>query len=383
MSESNMHLSKRTTQIEGSRTARLIPAMARLRQAGRDVINFAVGEPDTATPMEVIEATHQALSRGETRYGPTAGLPALREAIARRFGTLSAGNILVTNGSKQGLYLIFQAICDPGDRVILPAPCWVSFPEQIKLAGAVPVFVPCRGHRLDVEAITGAISPRTRAVLINSPNNPTGAVYGREDLGAVVKLCMEKDLYLISDEAYDAFVYDGLAHVSPLEWPEARDRVIVTRSFSKPFPMTGFRVGYVAAPTDTVAMMERLQSHVTGNVCTFAQHGALAALAMEKEYLPGIQKDMARRRDLAHALATERFDCIRPQGAFYLFPDISTHLKNGETAEDFSLRLLEKTGVATVPGEAFGAVGHLRISYAVAEDLIEKGFERIRKFCLP
>lgn len=373
-----MEISRRTKNIAPSRTARFIPAMAELRRQGRQVVNFAVGEPDFPTPAPIIEATQNAMAAGHTRYGPTAGLPELRRRIARRFGGCSAENIVITNGSKQALYLIFQAVCDPGDQVILPAPCWVSFPEQVRLAGAEPVMVATRGHRLDIDAVASAVTPRTRAVLVNSPNNPTGAVYTEDELAAIVVLCMENGLFLISDEAYDAFVYDGRNHVSPFGWPEARDRVIVTRSFSKPFAMTGFRVGYAAAPAEVVRAMEKILSHTSGNVCTFAQHGALAALDIEESLLTDLLAQMTRRRDLAYERATALFDCPRPQGAFYLFADISGRLKTGETAEDFCMGLLDKTGVAMVPGEAFGAEKCVRISFAVDEALIIKGFDKIR-----
>ncbi|MBI9082155.1 MAG: pyridoxal phosphate-dependent aminotransferase [Desulfobacterales bacterium] len=375
-----MNLSKRATQIEPSRTARFIPAMAELRRQGREVINFAVGEPDFPTPRRIIEATQKAMAEGHTRYGPTAGLPELRRCIARRFAGGSAENIVITNGSKQALYLIFQAICDPGDQVIIPSPCWVSFPEQVRLAGAEPVMVASLGHRLDAGAVAAAVTPRTRAVLVNSPNNPTGAVYTEDELAAIVALCMEKDLFLLSDEAYDAFVYDGGRHVSPFDWTGARDRVIVTRSFSKPFAMTGFRVGYAAAPVEVARAMEKILSHASGNVCTFVQHGALAALEIEETLMPNLLARMSRRRDIAYGLASNLFDCLRPEGAFYLFADISGRLKTGETAEAFCMGVLDKTGVAMVPGEAFGAPGFVRISYAVAEDRIGDGFERIRKF---
>lgn len=373
-----MNLSKRAKNIEPSRTARFIPAMAELRRQGREVINFAVGEPDFPTPSRIIEATQKAMAEGHTRYGPTAGLPELRRRIARRFAGCSAENIVVTNGSKQALYLIFQAICDPGDQVIIPAPCWVSFPEQVRLAGAEPVMVATHGHRLDAGAVASAVTPRTRAVLVNSPNNPTGAVYTEDEMGAMVALCMEKGLFLLSDEAYDAFVYDGGRHVSPFAWNEARDRVIVTRSFSKTFSMTGFRVGYAAAPVEVALAMEKILSHASGNVCTFAQHGALAAMDLEKDIVPDLLRQMTRRRDLAYEQAVALFDCPRPQGAFYLFADISGRLKAGETAEDFCMGLLDKTGVAMVPGEAFGAEKFVRISFAVDEALIVKGFEKIR-----
>ena len=375
-----MYLSKRATQIEPSRTSRFIPAMAKLRDQGMDVINFAVGEPDFPTPPQIVQATAEALSRGETRYGPTAGLPELRSRLAGGFEGAAAENLVIANGSKQALYLIFQAICDPGDQVILPSPCWVSFPEQIRLAEAEPVMVPSPGNRIDIQGLTAAITPRTRAVLINSPNNPTGAVCTREEIDAVLDLCLERDLFLVSDEAYELFVYDGHHHISPWYRADTRDRVVVTRSFSKPFAMTGFRVGYAAAPAPLAKAMEKILSHASGNVCTFAQYGALVALDIQEQTVAGVMTAMTRRRNLALEQASALFDCAPPQGAFYIFADISCRLKKGRNAEGFCMDLLEKTGVAMVPGEAFGTPGFARISYAVAEDRINDGFKRIRNF---
>lgn len=375
-----MKLSNRATQIEPSRTSGFIPAMAKLRSQGKDVINFAVGEPDFSTPEPIVQATREALEKGETRYGPTAGLPELRRRLARGFDGASAENIVVANGSKQALYLIFQAVCDAGDQVIIPTPCWVSFPEQVRLAGAEPVMVPSPGHRIDAKRLAAAVTPRTRAVLINSPNNPTGAVYTAEEIDAVLDLCRDRDLILISDEAYELFVYAGQRHISPWSRADTQERVVVTRSFSKPFAMTGFRVGFASAPTPLANAMEKILSHASGNVCTFAQYGALAALEIQDEVVSNVMAAMTRRRDLAMEQASALFDCHPPQGAFYIFADITGRLGKRASAEEFCMDLLETTGVAMVPGEAFGASGFARISYAVAEDRIRDGFERIRNF---
>ena len=377
-----MKLSNRATRIEPSRTAGFIPAMAKLRAEGKDVINFAVGEPDFPTPPAIVEATRKALEQGETRYGPTAGLPELRRRVAQDFEGASAENIIVANGSKQALYLLFQAICNPGDQVIIPSPCWVSFPEQVRLAGAEPVMVPSPGHRIDAQRLAAAVTPQTRAVLINSPNNPTGAVYTAEEIDAVLDLCRDRNLVLVSDEAYELFVYEGHRHISPWCRADTRDRVVVTRSFSKPFAMTGFRVGFASAPPPLANAMEKILSHASGNVCTFAQYGALAALEIQEQVVSKVMAAMTRRRDLALEQASALFDCHPPQGAFYIFADITGRLGEKKHAEGFCMDLLETTGVAMVPGEAFGAPGFARISYAVSEDRIREGFERIRKFLL-
>ena len=374
-----MKLSKRIQDIEGSKTARFIPLMAALRERGREVISLAIGEPEFDTPDPVIDATQRALDRQLTRYSDIPGLPLLRQALADRFDDCAAENIVIFNGSKQALYTIFQAICDPGDQVILPTPCWVSFTEQVKLAGGEPVPVPTRDHQLDVAAMAAAITERTCAILINSPNNPTGAVYPRRDLARIASLAARHDLYLVADEAYAFFVYDGLANTSLIDLTEVRERLIVTRSFSKHYAMTGFRLGYAVAPAAVAEAMIRLHSHVTGNVCTFAQHGALAALDMDDGLLRERRDALQRKRDLAMDQIAGLFACVRPQGAFYLFPDVSGHLRPGETSGDFAARILSQAGVAVVPGEDFGMDGHVRICFAAPETQLLEAFKRIRE----
>jgi aspartate aminotransferase len=258
-------------------------------------------------------------------------------------------------------------------------PCWVSFGEQVKLAGGEPVFVQTNDHQLDVDAIAAAIKPKTRAILVNSPNNPTGAVYPPQDLERIARLAKNHDLLVVADEAYDFFVYDNLPYFSFYDLETVRDRLIVTRSFSKHYAMTGFRVGYAVAPTRVATSLVRLQSHLTGNVCTFAQHGALAALNMDDDLLIQRRADLQHKRDLAFNQVSGLFACVRPQGAFYLFPDISGHLHEGETSGAFAARILETTAVALVPGEDFGMHGHVRICFAVPDDQLLDAFERIRE----
>ncbi len=374
-----MKLSKRIQTVEGSKTARFIPLLDALKRQGRPLISLAIGEPADDTPAPVIEATKRALDCQETRYGDMAGLMALRAALADRFDGCDPENIVVFNGSKQALYTIFQCICDPGDQVIIPVPCWVSFAEQVKLAGGDPVFVRTQDHQLDLDGMAAAVTAKTKAILINSPNNPTGAVYPRPALERIARLAVDHDLFVIADEAYDFFIYDDLPHFSLYDLEAVRARLILTRSFSKHYAMTGFRVGYAVAPKNVAAAMVRLQSHLTGNVCTFAQHGAVAALAMEEGLLVRRRSDLQRKRDLAFEQVSAMFPCIRPQGAFYLFPDISGHLQRGETSGAFATRILEKTGVAIVPGEDFGTDGHVRICFAAPGDQLLEAFKRIRE----
>lgn len=377
MPNTRMRLSDRIQSIEESKTVRFTSLVERLRGEGREIINFAVGEPEFETPQEVIASTKNALDAQKTRYGAVQGLPELRHRLAEQFEAYDKDNIIVTNGSKQALFAIFQVICNAFDEVIIPRPCWVSFSQQVRLAGGTPVFVNTKNHQLDCDEIENAITGRTKAILINTPNNPTGAVYPKKDIEAVARLSLAHGLYIISDEAYDLFVYDGLKHASVFAIEDVRDRVVITGSFSKRYSMTGFRVGYLAAPKDFIRAVSKLQSHTTGNVCTFAQYGAIAALSLDKELMARRHSELEKKRNIAYGYASSLFDCRRPQGAFYLFPDVSNHLKPGETSQDLAARLLENAGVAVVPGEAFGMPGHIRISYAVSEDALITGFERI------
>ena len=375
-----MILSDRVNDIEASKTVRFTPLIEKLRQQGKPVINFAVGEPEYKTTDSVIEYTKKALDKGNTRYSAVAGLPELRSAIAEQYPGYDGENIIVSNGSKQSLFMIFQVILNPGDEVMIPRPYWVSFAQQVKMAGAKPVFVDTVHHQLDLDAMNGLITDKTRAIIINSPNNPTGAVYAEKDLENVLNLAAQRELFVISDEAYRFFVYDGLSSRSLFDIAKDRRRLIITDSFSKQYNMTGFRVGYVAAHETLATAIAKYQGHVSGNVCTFAQYGAIAALGTKQDVLMKQKRDLEKKRDFTWQSISTLFDCIRPQGAFYIFPDVSHFLRENETASDFATSLLQEKGVAVVPGEAFGMPGHVRISYAVDEALLVEGFKRINDY---
>ncbi len=376
----DLFTSTRIGAIAESRTARVLALANHLRRQGRGIISLSVGEPDFDTPDAVIAATGRALAAQQTRYGPTAGLEELRARLAQEFAGFAAENIIVSNGAKQALYQVFQVLCDPGDEIIVPQPCWVSFCEQIKMAGGRPVAVETIDDQIDPDRIQEAITSRTRAILVNSPNNPTGAVYPPQVLSALARVAAERGIYLVSDEAYHAFVYDGRSPVRLLDASPEPRRVITVRSFSKQYNMTGYRVGYVAADKRIIQALSRLQSHMTGNVCTFAQYGALAALEMDQGVVEDRRMELQRRRDLAFEQARQIFTCAKPQGAFYLFPDVRAHLGAGQTSEDLAARLLERCGVAVVPGEAFGGPGHIRISFGASQKDLLRGFERIHDF---
>jgi len=373
-------ISKRVDSVSESGTTRLFGAIRDLRNSGRRILSLAIGEPDFDAPAEVIAAAKRALDEGATRYGPVAGEAALRASLAAEFKGYGPRNVIVTNGAKQGLYSVFQALCDPGDEVIVPSPAWVSFGEQIRLSGGRPVYVPTPGGALDTEAIERAITPNTKAILVNTPNNPTGAVYSREALSRVAVAAAERGLFLVVDESYNAIVFDGFRHERLFDLCLDRERLITVRSFSKHYNMTGFRLGYVAADALFVSALERLQSHLCGNVCTFAQYGAMAALEMDGSAVEGRRVAIQRLRDMAHSLASEFLDCPRPEGAFYLFPNVSRYLKPGETSDALAMALLGEASVAVVPGEAFGAPGHLRISYTLPEAELREAFSLMRAF---
>jgi len=372
-----MKLSDRINNVEESQTVQFTQLLQQMRRQGREVINLAVGEAQLDTPQVVIESTKRALDQGMTRYGTVSGLQELKSGLAGQFDGYDDRNIIISNGSKQSLFSIFQVICNPSDEVIIPRPYWVSFPQQVIVAGGKPVCVDTCNHQLDCDAIEQAITPRTRAILINSPNNPTGAVYPEQDLKKVARMALEHDLYIISDEAYYLFVYDGQKTPDLFADKRIRDRLIVIRSFSKTYNMTGFRIGYMAASSDIINAIGRLQSHLTGNVCSFAQHGALAALDLDEYLFAEWRDDLEKQRDYAYGRASDLFDCIKPRGAFYLFPNVAPHLNKGMTAVDLASHMLENFGVAVVPGEAFGMPGHIRISYAVSENNLVSGFDKI------
>lgn len=373
-----MHLSKRIRSIETSGTVRFSSLLHRLREEGRDIIDLAIGEPMEPPPDAVIDATQKALRDGHTRYGPAGGLPELRRVIAERFSGWAENNILVTNGSKQGLYEIFQVICDPGDEVILLTPCWGSFIHQVKLAGAVPIQVGTRDHQPDIDGIRQAITPKTRAIVVNSPNNPTGAVYPAETLAAIAAISLENGLIAVSDNAYEAFVYDGPKDANLFDIEDLRKQLVVMGSFSKGFIMTGFRMGYTAGPSALINEMEKLQSHLTGNPCTFAQYGALASLALDADWLETQRQRYRHKRDSAYGEVTQWFDCVKPQGAFYLFAAFDDrHPGRFGNSEDLSTFLLEQAGVAVVPGAVFGSDRHVRISFAAREAELSEGLKRI------
>lgn len=370
-----MKLSRRAEAIAESATLRLSTAAARLRGEGREILSLLEGEPDLPVPPAVREATRRALARGETRYSDSTGLPELRALIAKKLKN-APENIVVTNGAKQAIYETLQAICGPGDEVLIPSPYWVTFPEAVRLAGAKPVFVETRAHQLDLAAVARAVTKRTRAIVINSPNNPTGAVYPAAVLRDLARLAVKRGLYIVSDEAYEDFVYNGAKPVSVAAF--APKNTITIRTFSKSYSMTGFRVGFLAAPPEIARAVKRIHGHVTGNVCTFVQRGAIAALAIGKSERERRRAIFQKRRDLAFALASRSFDCVKPRGGLFVFADARRLLgKRFKNDAALAEHLLYKAGVSVVPGSACGMDGFLRLSFSSPEPVLRKAFARI------
>lgn len=372
-----MELSNRIQSVKKSGTVQFTTLIKNLRQEDKEIIDFAVGDPEFSTLSPIIKATQKALSHGKTKYDEVSGVFALRSAIAKLYNGYDENNIIISNGSKQVLFNLFQVILNPEDEVILIRPHWPSFSQQIKIAGGVPVVVDSKRHQLDLSKIEKAITNKTKAIVINSPNNPTGAIYPLEDLRQIAQMAIAHDFFIISDEAYASIIYDGEPHHSIFSIEEAHDRTLIIGSFSKSYYMSGFRVGYMAAQKHFIDSITRMQEHTTGNVCTFAQYGAIAALSMEDGILEEQQLKLSKKRDMACGYASKRFDLIRPQGAFYLFLDVSKYLNEGETSEEFGISLLGKTGVAVIPGEVFDMPKHIRISFAVSDEKLTKGFDKI------
>ena len=363
-----------------------------LQAAGEDVCGFAAGEPDFDTPEHIKEACAAALRAGKTKYAPTPGIEPLRQAIADRYAAeyglrATPAQVIVSPGGKFSCYLGVLATCSPGDEVIVPAPYWVSYPEMVKLAGAVPRFVLAddrTGFRLTPAMVEAAITPRTRLLILNSPSNPTGAVYSRAELEAIVAVALRHNLYILSDEMYEHLVYDGVRPtcVATLA-PEAAARTITVAGFSKTYAMTGWRIGTTLAPLPIAKAIAELQSQMSSNVTTFAQFGALAALQQKEKTAAALATMLAafdRRRRNLHAELNRipGISCLLAEGAFYLFPNIS---RFGLTDLEFCNRLLEQEKVAAVPGSAFGAEGYLRLSYATSDEIIAKGVTRLARFC--
>lgn len=388
-----MSLANRVLKLSPSSTLAITAKAKALRAEGHDVIGLGAGEPDFNTPEHILEAAWKAMQEGHTKYTPSAGILSLRQAIQRKLRednqlTYELDQIVVCCGAKHALYNIFQVLINKGDEVIIPTPYWVSYPEQVKLAEGVPVFVEGREEnqfKITPEQLEAAITPRTKAVIINSPSNPTGVVYSRSELAALAEICLKHKLFIISDEIYEKLIYGETEHVSIASLSqELYEQTFVVNGVSKPYSMTGWRIGYVAGPQPYMKAIADLSSHSTSNPTSIAQYAALAALEGPQEPLEEMKKAFKERRDRVYALLVQLpgVSCVMPQGAFYLFPNVSQVLKESayQSVDQWAEALLEQEKVALVPGSGFGAPDNVRISYATSLSALEEAIGRIKRF---
>lgn len=385
----NYRISQRAASLTPSLTLAIDSKAKAMKAAGEDVVGFGAGEPDFDTPQHIKDAAAKALANGFTKYTPAAGIPELRQAIAdkhQRENGLSfkSSQIIVSCGGKHSCFNVILATCQEGDEVIIPAPYWLSYPEMVKLAGAKPVILgtsDATEFKVTPAQLRAAITPRTRLFVLNSPSNPTGSVYTPEEVKALGDVCVEKGVLIMSDEIYEHLLYDGAVVKSVAGFSAAhQEHTIIVHGFAKAWSMTGWRLGWCAAPEPIAKAINAIQSHSTSNPTSFAQKGGVAALTGPQDHLPRWLAEFAQRR--AYALdrlnAIPGVACVKPHGAFYLFPNISgTGLKSTE----FCAQLLEREKVAAVPGIAFGADDYIRLSYATSMANLEKGLARIENFC--
>jgi aspartate aminotransferase len=384
-----MEISERAAQLTPSLTLSIDSKAKAMKAEGIDVCGFGAGEPDFDTPEHIKAAAIEALQAGFTKYTPSAGIPELRQAIADKLAadnglTYRAGQIIVSNGAKHSCYNAILATCQPGDEVIIPAPYWVSYPDMVRLVGAEPVIVPTmerNNWKLRAEDFENAMTPRTKMLILNTPCNPTGSVYTREELEGLVEVAGGEDIYILSDEIYEKLVYDDAKHVSVASISkEAYDLTITINGFSKSYAMTGWRLGYMAAPDAVAKAVDSIQSHTTANPSSFSQRGALAALKGDQQSVADMREEFDMRRNymLDRLSKIPNISAVKPQGAFYVLVNVS---QLGLTSQNFADRLLSKSNVAVVPGAAFGDDRTIRLSYATSIDIIKKGLDRFQDFC--
>ena len=386
-------LAERMATVSASATLKAAAEAERLRRAGFNVVDFTAGEPDFPTPEHVKAAGKAAIDANFTRYTPAPGIPELRQAICTRYKAqydidVTAAEVLVTVGGKQALFNTALALINPGDEVITHAPCWPTIPEQVKLVGGVPVIVQTHssdGFTVSAERIIAAITPKTKAIIINSPSNPTGALVDEATLAAITDAAAARGIWMILDLCYEQLIYDDVAHNLPrVLFAKHRDRTVLAGSASKSYAMTGWRCGWTVAPKELTAAFNVIQGQSTSNVTSITQKAVLAALTHSQDAVAVMLNEYRTRRDNLHEWLTANplIKCVKPRGAFYLFPDISGLLgpdRPGTSAE-FAEALLEKEHVAVTAGEGFDAPGYLRISYATSMDQLREGATRILRF---
>lgn len=388
-----MKLAKRVAALTPSSTLAITAKAKELKAAGHDVIGLGAGEPDFNTPQHIMEAAVKAMYDGHTKYTPSGGLATLKQEIIKKFQQdqqldYKPSEIIVCVGAKHALYTLFQVILDEGDEVIIPTPYWVSYPEQVKLAGGVPVYVEGleeNEFKITPEQLKQAITNRTKAVIINSPSNPTGVIYTKEELQALGEVCVAHDILIVSDEIYEKLVYGGHEHVSIAQLsPELKKQTIIINGVSKSHSMTGWRIGYAAGDADIIRAMTDLASHSTSNPTSIAQYAAIAAYSGPQEPVEHMRQAFEQRLNIIYDRLVQipGFSCVKPQGAFYLFPNAkeAATMTGYENVDAFVEALLDEAKVALVPGSGFGAPNNVRLSYATSLDLLHKALDRIETF---
>lgn len=391
-----MSISKRVNLISSSPTLAITARAKQMKQEGIDVIGFGAGEPDFDTPAHIKEAAKKAIDSGFTKYTPASGMKELKEAICRKFENdnnldYSPEEIIVSCGAKHSIFNAILTLCHEDDEVILPSPYWVSYPEMIKVAGAKPVILkatPENNFKITPQQLQEAITSKTKLLILNSPSNPTGMVYPKNELLPISKILTEKGIFCISDEIYEKIIYDGQTHISIASLtPEIKKLTIVVNGVSKSYSMTGWRIGYAAGPKEIIQAMSNLQSHSTSNPTSISQKAALAALEGPQEPLCNMVAEFVKRRDymVERLNSIKEISCLKPRGAFYVFPEVSQiigRIFKGEIIKDsvfLAEILLDEANVAVVPGSVFGADEYLRLSYATSMKNISKGLERIER----
>jgi len=387
-----MKLAARISRISVSKTMAVMEAAIKLRDQGIDVVDFGPGEPDFPTPENISQAAIRAIQENFTKYTAIGGIKELKKAIvekhAREFGSkYDVSECVVNFGGKHALFNIFSAVVEEGDDVVIPTPYWVTFGDIARFVNANPVFVPTSeadGFRLTADILQRALTPRTRMVVVNSPNNPSGAVLDNEEFERIAELCAKRDVYLLSDECYSHFLYDGRNPYSIASRTDLKNHIIIAGSVSKTYAMTGWRIGYILAVPEIINASVKLQSHSTSNPTSISQKAALEALTGPQESVGLMLAEYAKRRQfvLDRLRAIPGVKCAEPGGAFYAYPNISAAFGRGgiKDSVDFAAKLLEKAHVAVTPGDAFGTNDHVRISYATSVELLDKGLKRLHEF---
>jgi aspartate aminotransferase len=388
-----LQLADRVMALTPSSTLAITAKAKELKALGIDVIGLGAGEPDFNTPQFIIDSATRSMNEGQTKYTPSAGLPALLTAIVGKFQkdqgiTYDKDEIIVTNGAKHALYTLFQVLLNDGDEVLIPTPYWVSYPEQVKLAGGIPVYVhgaEQNNFKITPEQLSDSITTKTKAVIINSPSNPTGVLYSKSELLALGEVCLANDVLIVSDEIYEKLIYGENQHISIAQLsPQLKEQTIIINGVSKSHSMTGWRIGYAAGNKKIIKAMTNLASHSTSNPTTTAQYGAIAAYSGPQEALEEMRLAFEQRLTVIYDKMSKipGFSCVKPQGAFYFFPNVqrAVELTGYADVDAFVEGLLVEAKVAVIPGSGFGSPENIRLSYATSLDSLEEAIERIHHF---